>query len=60
MLADPQDLPTIALFFLNGRQTPIIESAEADFNVLGVQMRGFHDIGANTMEYRAGNKSAGA
>ncbi len=25
--------------------SPTIETAEADFNVLGIQMRGYHDFG---------------
>ena len=45
LLADPNDLPVIEVAFLNGQESPTIETAEADFNVLGVQMRGYHDFG---------------
>jgi hypothetical protein len=45
LLADPADLPVIEVAFLNGQESPTIETAEADFNVLGVQMRGYHDFG---------------
>jgi hypothetical protein len=45
--------------FLNGQEAPTIESAEADFNVLGVQMRGYHDFGVNLQDNRGGVKSAG-
>ena len=31
--------------FLNGQEAPVIETADADFNVLGIQMRGYHDFG---------------
>ncbi|MFO0903708.1 MAG: hypothetical protein U0939_11950 [Pirellulales bacterium] len=41
LLSDPNDLPVIEVAFLNGQESPTIETAEADFNVLGVQMRGF-------------------
>lgn len=60
LFASPEDLPAIQIGFLNGRQTPIIESAEADFDVLGIRVRGYHDFGVSLMEYRAANKSAGA
>lgn len=46
--------------FLNGNQTPTVESAEADFNTLGIQLRGYHDFGAGQNEYLAGCKSKGA
>jgi len=42
LLADPADLPTIEVAFLNGQESPTIETAEAHFNnspvrVLGIQ-----------------------
>jgi hypothetical protein len=60
LLADPADLPAIEVAFLNGRQTPTVETAEADFNVLGIQMRGYHDFGCSKQEYRAAVRSAGS
>jgi hypothetical protein len=45
LLADPADLPVIEVAFLNGQESPTIETDEADFNVLGIQMRGYHDFG---------------
>lgn len=60
MLADPAVLPFIETVFLNGKQTPTIETDQADFNQLGVQMRGYHDFGCAKQEYRAAVKSAGA
>ena len=60
LVADPADLVTVEVAFLNGRETPVVESAEADFNMLGIQMRGFHDFGVNKKEFRASVRSAGA
>ena len=60
LLADPADLPVIEVVFLNGRVTPVVESADADFNTLGIQFRGYHDFGCAKQEYRAGVRSAGS
>jgi hypothetical protein len=59
LLANPLDLATIEVAFLNGQQAPTIESADADFNRLGIQMRGYHDFGVALQEHRAGVKSKG-
>jgi hypothetical protein len=59
LLADPSDVPVIEVAFLNGQESPTIETAEADFSVLGVQLRGYHDFGCNLQESRAGVKSKG-
>ena len=59
MLANPSDLPVIEIVALNGRVEPLVETADADFNVLGVQMRGYSDVGVNLQEYRAGVRSDG-
>ena len=59
LLSDPNDLPVIEVAFLNGNESPTIESAEADFNVLGVQMRGYHDFGVAMQDPRGGVKSKG-
>jgi phage major head subunit gpT-like protein len=60
LTANPQDLPLIETVFLNGQQMPIVEAADADFDMLGVQMRGYHDFGVRKQEYRAGVRSKGA
>jgi len=60
LVADPMDLPLIQIAFLNGRQEPIVESADADFNTLGVQFRGYFDLGVRKFEYRAAVRSAGS
>ena len=59
LLADPVDLPVIETVFLNGQESPVIETADADFAVLGVQMRGYHDFGCALQEPRAGIKAKG-
>jgi len=59
LLADPTDLPVIEVAFLNGQESPTIETAEADFNVLGVQMRGYHDFGVALQDPKGGCKSKG-
>jgi len=56
LLASPADLPVMEVAFLNGVQSPIVETAEADFNTLGVQMRGYFDFGVAKAEYLAGVK----
>ncbi len=59
LLADPNDLPVIEVAFLNGQESPTIETAEADFNVLGIQMRGYHDFGVALQDPRGGVKAKG-
>lgn len=60
LLADPMRAALVEVAFLNGVQTPTVESAEADFNTLGIQFRGYHDFGVAMQDYRAGYKSTGA
>lgn len=60
LTASPSDMPLIETVFLNGQQRPMVEAADADFDILGVQMRGFHDFGVRKQEYRAGVRSKGA
>lgn len=59
MLANPSDLPVIEIVALNGRVEPIVETSDAEFNVLGVQMRGYSDVGVSLQEYRAGVRADG-
>lgn len=60
LLADPNDIPVIETVFLNGRDMPVVETAEAEFDTLGVQTRAYHDFGVNLQEYRGGVRSTGA
>ena len=59
LIANPNDMPVIEAVFLNGKQVPTVESADADFNTLGIQMRGFHDFGVELQEFRGGVKMKG-
>jgi hypothetical protein len=59
MLADPNEMPVVEIAALNGRVEPMVETADADFNVLGVQMRGYSDVGVALQEYRGGVRADG-
>jgi hypothetical protein len=60
LLADPNDVPVIEGVFLNGKDTPTVETADADFNHLGIAMRGYIDFGFGLQEFRGGVRAAGA
>lgn len=60
LFRNPATMPMMVASFLNGNQTPTVESADADFDVLGVQFRGYHDFGCDQAEYLCGVKSKGA
>jgi len=60
MLCSPSEVSVIETCFLNGQESPTIETADADFNTLGIQMRGYHDFGVNKQDYRGAVKSKGA
>ena len=59
LIADPNSLPVIEIVALNGRIEPTVETADADFNVLGFQVRAYNDVGVRKQEYRAGIRSDG-
>jgi hypothetical protein len=52
LMADPRVMACAAMCFLNGQESPTIESADADFDTLGIQFRGFHDFYPVMTEYR--------
>ncbi len=60
LVGDPRNIPSVRVVFLDGQQTPLIESAEADFNILGVQFRGYFDWGVELEDPKGSAKSAGA
>jgi hypothetical protein len=60
LLASPTDLPVIEVAFLNGIETPTVEQADASFNTLGIEMRGFFDFGVKKQDYRAAVKAKNA
>jgi hypothetical protein len=59
LLRDKDDLSVIEVCFLNGVETPTVESAEADLSLLGIEMRGIHDFGVSKQETRGGYKFKG-
>lgn len=52
--------PLVDVAFLGGRQTPVVETANVDFNQLGIQMRCYFDYGASKGETKAALYSTGA
>lgn len=58
-LADPQDVPVIEVVFLDGIETPTVESADVDFSQLGVQWRGYFDWGVRKQDPNGGVRSTG-
>jgi hypothetical protein len=59
LLADPARVPAFRVAFINGREMPTIETAEADFGSPGIRFRGIHDFGVSLHEFRGGVRSAG-
>ena len=59
MLADPNELAAVEIQALNGRVEPQVDTADADFNQLGVQMRGYCDIGVSSQEKKAAVEADG-
>ena len=47
LLGDKSQGTPVVVSFLNGQETPTVESADADFNTLGIQFRGYHDFGCD-------------
>ena len=56
LLADPKALPVIQLAFLDGKDTPYIESSAAEFDTLGIVWRGYFDFGATLADPKGGVK----
>jgi len=57
LFADPGDVSAVEIAYLRGKRAPTIESAETNFNTLGVQYRGFFDFGASLQDPRAAVKA---
>jgi hypothetical protein len=60
LLADPNEMPVIEVVFVDGVDTPQIESDDADFNMQGMQMKGTYRFGVALQEPRGGVRSAGS
>jgi len=59
MVGNPLGVPLMEASFLNGREEPFVETADADFNTLGIQMRCYYDYGTDFAEWRAAVYSTG-
>jgi hypothetical protein len=56
LLADPLRLAALEVAFLGGQDRPTVERADADFNILGVQFRGYIDFGVKEQDGRGALK----
>ncbi len=59
LFAEPNDVPTYEIVYLNGNQTPVVETETAAFNQLGMQMRVAYRYGIAEADYRGAVKSDG-
>lgn len=57
--ANPADIDTIEVTYLNGNQQPILES-QVGFDFLGIKWRIVDDFGVTALDYRGLAKNAGA
>lgn len=60
LLVEPSDFSPVEVVFLDGKIAPTVETAEMDFDRLGISMRAFSDFGVNTLEHRGGLLMKGA
>lgn len=56
---DPNTLPAFNIGFLDGNQTPVMQSADSDFSHLGMQFRSYHDWGIGDADTNGMIKMAG-
>lgn len=50
-IADPNDVDTIEVTYLNGKRTPTLES-RVSWDTLGIEYRMYHDFGINIIDWR--------
>ena len=60
LVANPNDIAAMEVGFLNGQRQPTVEQADADFDTLGIQVRGYFDFGVSKGESRAAYRMAHA
>lgn len=60
LVANPAELPAMEVAFLNGQRLPTVQQADADFNMLGIQVRGHFSYGVAKAEGRAAYRMATA
>lgn len=58
LACDPAMLPFLQAAFLQGKRAPTVETADAQFNTLGISLRAFFDFGVAVVDYRGANKSS--
>jgi hypothetical protein len=58
LLADPSNLPAFQVAYLRGQRQPTIETADAQFNTLGLQMRCYFDFGVARIDHRGALKAS--
>jgi len=56
LVADPMSVPAFQVAYLNGNRTPVIETADTEFNTLGMQTRAYFDFGCAQVDYRGAVK----
>lgn len=59
LFASPSRVPAYEVAFLGGQTRPTIERANADFNTLGVEFRGYIDFGMKEQDWRGALKVTG-
>ena len=57
LLADPNMVPAFQVAYLDGRRAPTVETADAEFSTLGLQMRCYWDFGVAQLDYRGAIKN---
>jgi hypothetical protein len=60
LLAEPTEMAVMQAVFVNGVDTPTVETADMDWNTLGMAWRGYIDAGFAFQEFRGGLRAAGA
>ncbi len=60
LLADPADVPMLAIGYLRGQRQPTIDQGQTDFDILGFRWRCYFDVGVGAVDWRAGVFNAGA
>ena len=60
LVANPAELPAMEVAFLNGQRVPTVQQADADFNMLGIQVRGHFSYGVAKAEARGAYRMATA
>ena len=58
LLADPNNLPAFQVAYLRGQRQPTIETADAQFNTLGIQLRCYFDFGVARIDHRGALKAS--